>query len=159
MPRPRWDALVRGEDCPLCAELRAPDEANDHGYPVADLDMSRLRLATNQTVAGYCVLVCTRHVREPFELGRQERTLYFEDLMRAGRAIEMVFGSIKLNFQILGNEVPHLHTHITPRYYGDPAPGRPLDPLHQVHRLAIDATRERVKLLRAALQNQPREER
>lgn len=158
MPRPRWDALARGDDCPLCAELRAPDGANDHGYPVADLDMSRLRLAANQAVRGYCVLVCKRHVREPFELGRQERALYFEDLMRAGRAIEAVFGSIKLNFQILGNQVPHLHTHIIPRYYGDPAPGRPLDPSHQQHLLGADDARERAELLRAALHDQPRED-
>ncbi len=158
MPRPRWDALVRGQSCPLCAELRAPDDANEHGYPVAELDLSRLRLAANQAVAGYCVLICKQHVREPFELGRQERTLYFEDLMRAGRAIETVFGSIKLNFQMLGNLVPHLHTHITPRYYGDPAPGRPLDPSHQVHLLGADHARERAELLRAALRNQPRED-
>ncbi len=98
MPRPHWDSLVRGESCPLSAELRAPDAANEYGYPVADLDMSRLRLAANQAVAGYCVLICKQHVREPFQLSWPQRTLYFEDLMRAGRAIETVFGSTKLNF-------------------------------------------------------------
>jgi len=36
---------------------------------------------------------------------------------------------------MLGNLLPHLHTHIVPRYYGDPAPGRPLDPSHAVHLL------------------------
>ncbi len=159
MPRSRWDALVRGEDCPLCTELRTPDTANEHGYPVMNLDMSRLRLGANQAIAGYCVLICTKHVREPFQLGRQERALYFEDLMRAGQAVEAVFGSIKLNFQMLGNLVPHLHTHIIPRYYGDLAPGRPLDPSHQVHLLGAEEASERAGLLRTAVQNVSRNDR
>ncbi|MFL5929545.1 MAG: HIT domain-containing protein [Gaiellaceae bacterium] len=31
----------------------------------------------------------------------------------------------KLNLQILGNAVPHLHTHVVPRYLDDPEPERP----------------------------------
>jgi diadenosine tetraphosphate (Ap4A) HIT family hydrolase len=31
-----------------------------------------------------------------------------------------------MNYQTLGNVVPHLHTHLLPRFARDPAPGRPL---------------------------------
>ena len=31
MERDRWDALVRGEGCPLCAELVSNDPAYEHG--------------------------------------------------------------------------------------------------------------------------------
>jgi diadenosine tetraphosphate (Ap4A) HIT family hydrolase len=31
-----------------------------------------------------------------------------------------------MNYMTLGNTVPHLHTHVVPRYRDDPAPGRPL---------------------------------
>jgi diadenosine tetraphosphate (Ap4A) HIT family hydrolase len=31
-----------------------------------------------------------------------------------------------MNYMTLGNTVPHLHTHIVPRYPNDPAPGGPL---------------------------------
>jgi hypothetical protein len=58
MPRERWDALVRGEDCPLCAKVRSTDAVDEHGYTIADLQLSRLRLASNQFVPGYCVLIC-----------------------------------------------------------------------------------------------------
>ncbi len=33
---------------------------------------------------------------------------------------------MKINYQTLGNRTPHLHTHVTPRYEDDPAPGAPL---------------------------------
>src|SRR5687768_13344615 len=112
MARDRWDALVRGEGCPLCAELAADEPANEHGQTVADLAISRVRLAHNQWVAGYCVLICRRHVREPFELEWQEQMAFFADLMRVGRAIEAVYRPDKLNFQLLGNAVPHLHGHV-----------------------------------------------
>jgi diadenosine tetraphosphate (Ap4A) HIT family hydrolase len=31
-----------------------------------------------------------------------------------------------MNYQLLGNSVPHLHVHLVPRYLDDPAPGKPL---------------------------------
>jgi diadenosine tetraphosphate (Ap4A) HIT family hydrolase len=128
MPRARWDALVRGEGCPLCVELAADVRVNAYGTTVADLEVSRLRLAANQSVPGYCVLICTRHVREPYELPPAESAAFFRDLLRAGRALETAFGAIKMNFELLGNAVPHLHCHIKPRYYGDAAPERPIHP-------------------------------
>ena len=33
---------------------------------------------------------------------------------------------VKMNYMTLGNTVPHLHTHVVPRYQGDPAPGGPI---------------------------------
>lgn len=30
-----------------------------------------------------------------------------------------------MNHETLGSTVPHLHTHLLPRYVEDPAPGRP----------------------------------
>ncbi len=127
MPREQWDALVRGEDCPTCHEVAGTIPDGDAGYFVADLTLSRLRLARNQFIPGYCVLLCHRHVREAYELDPDGRSRFFEDMLRAGRALEDAFGAIKLNFEILGNAVPHLHARIKPCYYGDPAPNRSID--------------------------------
>jgi hypothetical protein len=69
----------------------------------------------------------------------------FDDLVRVGRALARAFRPIKLNYQILGNLVPHLHAHVQPRYYGDPAPGRPLDPSHRLVPLTDDEYRQRVQ--------------
>jgi diadenosine tetraphosphate (Ap4A) HIT family hydrolase len=126
MPREQWDALVRGENCPLCEAIALTESTNEYGITIADLSMGRLRLVANQGIKGYCVLICKTHVREPYELSPDERTLFFEDMMRAALALEKVFQPVKMNFEILGNACPHLHCHIKPRYYGDPEPAAPI---------------------------------
>jgi len=151
MPREQWDALVRGEGCSACADIASNESANEHGFNIADLALSRLRLAANQYVVGYCVLLCHQHVREPYELNKRDRSLFFEDMMRTGRALEQVFNPLKMNFNILGNAVPHLHAHILPRYYGDPAPHHPIDPNTDQVLLDPGEYRERVELIQSAL--------
>src|SRR4051812_25484133 len=120
MPRAEWEALVKGEGCPLCHAMTSSEVADDYAYTIADLPSGRLRLGLNQWVSGYCTLVCRQHVREPWELSDTDRHAFFEDMSRAGHALERVLASAKMNFEILGNAVPHLHAHIIPRYYGDP---------------------------------------
>jgi diadenosine tetraphosphate (Ap4A) HIT family hydrolase len=118
---------------------------------IADLAISRLRLSIHQSLPGYCVLICKKHVREPYDLPREEQLLFFEDMMRAGRAVERVFATVKMNFELLGNSVPHLHCHIKPRYYGDPAGGIPIWPDQYPTSLTSDEYKERVALIRAGL--------
>lgn len=151
MPRETWDALVRGENCPLCAAVTMADPVDAYGHTIADLGLSRLCLGINQFVPGYSVLICAKHVPEPYHLSVEERAGYFEDMMRAARALEVVFSPTKMNFQLLGNAVPHLHCHLVPRYYGDPAPGRPLDPDLETQLLTPHEYEERAAAIRAAL--------
>lgn len=152
MPRDRWDALVRGEGCPLCRDLAAGTEPNAFRHVVTDLVVSQLWLAANQSVPGYCVLVHRQHVPEPYDLPRAERSAFFEDMVAAGRALERAFGAVKMNFEILGNAVPHLHCHIKPRYYGDPAPGKPIHPDERTVLLSAEEYDERLRAIRRALQ-------
>jgi len=151
MPRDEWNALIRGEDCPLCAEVQSTHSENEFGLTIADLQISRLRLARNQYVKGYCVLICRRHVREPHELTADERHLFFEDMCNAGVALERAFGADKMNFEILGNAVPHLHAHIKPRYYGDPAPSRPIWVDAEIVHLTADEYTSRIALIKQHL--------
>ena len=148
-----WDELIRGENCPVC-ELISLDKAEDeHGIAIADLSFSRLFLAKNQYVQGYCVLMCHRHVIEPYELTADEQRKYFSDLAKAGQALESAFKADKLNYNILGNLIPHLHTHILPRYFTDDAPNRPIDPGLKGYEVYLSTTgyKERIALIRSHL--------
>ncbi len=149
MPREQWDSLVRGENCPECEHLETG--ATSHTYPIADLRISRLDLHKNQFVAGYCVLYCYKHVQEPYHLTLKKRELYFEDLIQAAQTIERVYHSLKMNYQILGNASPHLHCHLIPRYYGDPASNWPLNPGRDRVTLAPEAYEAQISAIRDAL--------
>jgi diadenosine tetraphosphate (Ap4A) HIT family hydrolase len=97
---------------------------------------------------GYTVAVWKgRHVAEPTELAADEIAAYWREVMAIGRAIETVFEPAKMNYETLGNNVPHPHTHIVPRsWVDDPAPNdalsfefldRPRQPEAQVHRAVV----------------------
>ena len=153
MPRAQWDAMVAGDN-PLNRYANAPYaevQVDEFGFTIADLERSRLQLQRNQYVQGYCVLVAKKSVREPHEMYPPERALFFEDMVRVGVALEKVFNPIKINYEILGNAVPHLHVHIVPRYYGDPAPGKPIDPHAETVTLAEAEYQQMVGDIREAL--------
>jgi diadenosine tetraphosphate (Ap4A) HIT family hydrolase len=76
---------------------------------------------------GYTVVIWRgRHVAEPTELEPDEAARYYWlEVLRVARALEAHLGSVKTNYEVLGNELPHLHTHVIPRYADDPRPGWP----------------------------------
>jgi diadenosine tetraphosphate (Ap4A) HIT family hydrolase len=55
-------------------------------------------------------------VRELHELTPIVQTALFAELMTATRAIADTFRPWKMNHSCYGNQVPHIHWHIFPRY-------------------------------------------
>jgi len=116
-----WAALCSGSACPICA----------NGVPtdlVAEMDGSWLSAPEQAPVRGYACLVSRRHVVELHELSDPEGAAFMRDLRKASKALSQVTGAVKLNFEIHGNTIPHLHVHIYPRYLGDTFEGRPINP-------------------------------
>jgi diadenosine tetraphosphate (Ap4A) HIT family hydrolase len=77
-------------------------------------------LGSWQFFDGYCILVARRHARELFELSKEERRAYLEEMCQLAGVIAYCFQPHKLNYELLGNQVPHLHWHLFPRYRNDP---------------------------------------
>jgi diadenosine tetraphosphate (Ap4A) HIT family hydrolase len=47
-------------------------------------------------------------------------------VLAVARALIGAYRPLKMNYETLGNSLPHLHTHLIPRYAdGDPRPGQP----------------------------------
>jgi diadenosine tetraphosphate (Ap4A) HIT family hydrolase len=101
--------------CPLCDRLARP-AADDI---VWQTPRAVAFLGPWQFYQGYCVLVARRHVAELHHQPDDERHGYFDDLCHLSRAIEAAFRPRKLNCESLGNQVPHLHWHLFPRYESD----------------------------------------
>ena len=149
MPHEEWDALVQGEHCPMCADVSKPETR--YGFLVAELETANLHISKNQYILGYCVLIYREHATELHQLAPDKQAAFMRDLARAGTAIAGMWQPIKMNYQLLGNAIPHLHWHIVPRYWGDPAPGRPLDPGRKMRRLPSDEYQRPIATLQQAL--------
>ena len=113
-----------GVGCPMCAEGRP--EATPHGVRFFAGEVADAYLRRTSIQRGLAVVIWRgRHVAEPTELTNDESGQYWRDLLVVGRAIERVMQPVKMNYNLLGNSVPHLHTHVVPRYADDPRPGWP----------------------------------
>ena len=103
----------------------------ERGLPldvVAELPGAWVTLPPRAPLPGYVVVVAKTHVREPFELPEAERRSFWDAVDRVARAIAEGLGADKLNYEIHGNTLPHLHLHLFPRWKGDRFAGRPIDP-------------------------------
>jgi diadenosine tetraphosphate (Ap4A) HIT family hydrolase len=117
-------ALKRGEGCVMCAQGR-PEET-PYGARIFAGEVSDAYLQRAGIQRGYAISIWRgRHVAEPTELARHEASAYWLELLRVGRALERHYEPVKLNYELLGNSLPHLHTHVIPRYSDDPRPGWP----------------------------------
>jgi diadenosine tetraphosphate (Ap4A) HIT family hydrolase len=117
-------AWRRGEGCPMCAEGR-PDELR-YGARIFAGRVSDAYLQRADVQRGYTIVIWRgRHVAEPTELSQDEAARYWLEVVRVAWALEKHLEPVKMNYNVLGNSLPHLHTHVLPRYADDPRPGWP----------------------------------
>ena len=102
--------------CPFCDKLARPEQDE----VVWRFPNAVAWLGQWQFYHGYCILVARQHARELFELSDDVRRGYLEEMTLLARAIDRAFSPHKLNYELLGNQVPHLHWHLFPRSADDP---------------------------------------
>ncbi|MCC6418887.1 MAG: HIT family protein [Gemmataceae bacterium] len=105
-------------DCPLCQKLAKVSELPGDDV-VWQFAHSVAFLGPWQFYHGYCVLVVRTHATELSQLAPDERRAYLDEMCVLAAAIEAAFHPHKLNYEALGNQVPHLHWHVFPRYRHD----------------------------------------
>jgi diadenosine tetraphosphate (Ap4A) HIT family hydrolase len=154
-PSVEWPAsfyeLRGGVGCELCEQGR-PDEL-PYGTRIFAGDVSDAYLQRADIQRGYTVVVWRgRHVAEPTELSEEEAAAYWLEVLRVAHALERHLEPVKLNYDVLGNSLPHLHTHIVPRYADDPRPGWPFPfPEEEAPPIEEAAFRRDVEALRRLL--------
>ena len=134
-------------DCLMCTRL------SDNGpLFVADLPSSRVYFNEDQFFPGWVFVVLKRHAVELYELDPVERAALIEDVARVARALARVYRPIKMNYELLGNLVPHIHWHLVPRLEGDPEPQGPVWRVeHEPCPLPPGQASRRIAEIRAAL--------
>jgi diadenosine tetraphosphate (Ap4A) HIT family hydrolase len=108
--------------CPFCQRLAAPPD----GEAVWSFPHSVALLGTWQFYHGYCVLVARAHATELSRLTDAVRRAFLDEMCLLAKAIEAAVRPHKLNYELLGNQVPHLHWHLFPRSRGDADALRPV---------------------------------
>jgi diadenosine tetraphosphate (Ap4A) HIT family hydrolase len=73
-----------------------------------------------QFLRGYTLLLPDPVVPTLNALGSQQRAAYLQDVVRLGDAVLKLTGAARINYAILGNQEPALHTHVIPRYADEP---------------------------------------
>jgi diadenosine tetraphosphate (Ap4A) HIT family hydrolase len=100
-------------------------------------------------IFGYVCVISKLHAVEPFDLSDAERSAFWQEAMAVSAALHRELHPIKMNYEIHGNTLPHLHMHILPRRSDDHFVGRPID-LKEIH---YHYTADDVSALRSALRS------
>ena len=104
------------DPCPLCKKLsELPDDELVWQFP-----HSVALLGPWQFHTGYCVLISRSHYAEIHLMPAPERSAFLDEMVLLSQAISTTFQPRKMNCELLGNQVPHLHWHLFPRRHDDP---------------------------------------
>jgi len=111
-------------ECPFCLKLADP-RAWSEAEIVWRFPHSVAVLGPWQFYTGYSLLISRQHAVELSDLG-PNRSAFLDEMALLAEAIEQCFRPHKLNYELLGNQVPHLHWHLFPRSAADPDRLRPV---------------------------------
>jgi diadenosine tetraphosphate (Ap4A) HIT family hydrolase len=119
-----WAELTSGVGCEMCENGR-PD-VDRYGLRIRSGSYTDAYLQRADVQRGYTVVIWRgRHVNEPTELDDDEAGGYWAEVLTVARALIGLYQPLKMNYETLGNSLPHLHTHLIPRFTEDPRPGQP----------------------------------
>lgn len=107
--------------CPMCTRWQDEPELR-----IAEFEHSYAVLNRDQFFPGYCLLFTRDHATELFHLQPAVRAGLMEEVNRLAAALHRAFAPTKMNYELLGNMVPHIHWHLVPRHAGDPLWPRPI---------------------------------
>lgn len=134
-------------DCPMCRRWDA-----DADLRIIELPHSYVVLNRDQYFPGYTLLFTKDHVTELFHLDRTVRTALMEEISLVAGALFVTYAPAKINYELLGNMVPHIHWHLVPRFSSEPLWPRPIwaEPHEEVH-LPPDEYVRHIHAIRRAL--------
>ncbi len=140
------------EGCWVCENLHEPAS-----LVVYESQTCVAKLNPDQLFKGYTFVTLKWHEEDFQELSDRDRRSFLEDMSKVGKALKAALSPDKVNYELLGNAMPHLHWHVIPRYLSDPMWGRPIwAGSRSRRRLSQEGYSEIVRGLRARLHTKTR---
>ncbi len=99
------------EDCELCEP--------PGGEVVWESDLCRVVMVGDPDYPGYCRIIPHQHLHEMTDLPQKERMQIMNVLFAVESAVRTLFQPDKINLASLGNQTPHVHWHLIPRWRDD----------------------------------------
>lgn len=93
---------------------------------IAELEHCFVMLNRDQFFPGYAFVFTKEHVTELFHLEQSVRMAVMEEVSAVAAALYSLFRPDKMNYELLGNMVPHMHWHLVPRFRSDRLWPRPI---------------------------------
>ncbi len=137
------------QTCTMCTKWHAEPDLR-----IAELEYCYVMLNRDQFFPGYTFVFTKSHVTELFHLDRGVRAAVMEEVTATAGALYKLYKPAKMNYELLGNMVPHMHWHLVPRFESDPLWPRPIwsEPHEEVLLTPADYT-ERITLIRNVISN------
>lgn len=104
--------------CEICDKISRAKRGKLPNF-IAETPNGIAILGEVQKFRGYSVLLCKHSVTELDELPRETKLAFLEEMSLLAQAVRTVTNCHKINYEALGNIVPHFHWHVFPRYLED----------------------------------------
>ncbi|MCB0335162.1 MAG: HIT family protein [Bdellovibrionales bacterium] len=128
-------------------------KSNENDYFVAELETGYVVLGEWCYFNGYTLFLCKETVAELHELDWDFRVTHLQEMSLVAEAVCKTFKPRKLNYELLGNQCPHIHWHFFPRYGTDEMPRASIweisESIRQAEALKLEGTE--LKLMKREL--------
>lgn len=111
----------RASTCLACARINSIKQGVNP-YFILELAHTFVVAEDFQRYPGYCLLLMKSHIEHLVELPAAEQQGVFAEVAMVSQAVWQEFQPRRLNYECLGNSLPHVHWHVVPRYEWDPDP-------------------------------------
>ena len=134
-------------DCLMCRRWE-----KEQDLQIIELPHSYVTLNRDQHFPGYTLLFTKDHVTELFHLERDVRSALMEEVSTVAGALFTIYRPAKINYELLGNMVPHIHWHIVPRFSSETLWPRPIwAEQHEERFLTPHEQQQRIETIRRTL--------
>lgn len=116
----RYSSWTDEKNCPVCNNDEGPSDI----VTIKELEYSWVEASIHAQgcLWGKCHVLSKKHFVELHDIPEQDMLNFMRDIQKVGKALKEVSKAIKINYELHGNSMPHLHMHLFPRYIDDAFP-------------------------------------
>ena len=113
------------ENCPVCLKLQGPKDV----IVIQELKHSWLEASiyAQGSIWGKCHVLSKKHFVELYEMPKSDMVNFMSDVQMTAKALKTITKAERINYELHGNSMPHMHMHLFPRYIDDLFPGLSID--------------------------------